>query len=112
MERRCVEQTIHMRYQDIEKVEAVISRGNKLITDHPGLDQEFFVFRFDNYGEHSLELFLYVFPLATGYVDYMTIKEEVTLNIARIIREEGGVVMPVTNIHMPEHAGFSNAETG
>lgn len=104
MERRCVEQTIHMRYQDIDKVEAVIRRGNQLITDHPGLDQEFFVFRFDNYGEHSLELFLYVFPLATGYVDYMAIKEEVTLSIARIIREEGAMVMPITNIHMPEPA--------
>lgn len=43
-----------------------------------------------------------MFPLATGYVDYMVIKEEVTLSIARIIREEGGMVMPVTNIHMPE----------
>lgn len=102
MERRCVEQTIHMRYQDIDKVEAVIRRGNELITEHSGIDQEFFVFRFDNYGGHSLELFLYVFPLATGFVDYMAIKEEVTLSIARIIREEGGVVMPVTNIHLPE----------
>lgn len=43
-----------------------------------------------------------MFPLATGFVDYMAIKEEVTLSIARIIREEGGVVMPITNIHMPE----------
>lgn len=102
MERRCVEQTIHMRYQDIDKVEAVIRRGNELITAHPGIDQEFFVFRFDNYGERSLELFLYVFPLATGYVDYMVLKEEVSLSIARIIREEGGEILPVTSISMPE----------
>lgn len=102
MDRRCIEQTIHMRYQDIDKVEAVIRRGNELITEHSGIDQEFFVFRFDNYGEHSLEIFLYAFPLATGYVDYMVLKEELSLNIARIIREEGGVVMPITNIHMPE----------
>ncbi|WP_186311994.1 mechanosensitive ion channel family protein [Marinobacter piscensis] len=102
MDRRCIEQTIHMRYQDIDKVEAVIRRGNELITSHKDIDQEFFVFRFNNYGERSLELFLYAFPLATGYVDYMVLKEELSLNIARIIREEGGEVMPVTNIHMPE----------
>lgn len=102
MDRRCIEQTIHMRYRDIDKVEEVIRRGNKLIMEHPGLDHDFFVFRFDNYGERSLEIFLYAFPLATGYVDYMTIKEEVTLAIARIIREEGGAIMPITNIHMPD----------
>jgi MscS family membrane protein len=106
MERRCVEQTIHMRYQDIDKVEAVIRRGNELIKSHPGIDQEFFVFRFDQYGEQSLQLFLYVFPLATGYMDYMAIKEEVSLSIARIIREEGGEVLPVTNVYLPRQDDY------
>lgn len=112
MERRCIEQTIHMRYQDIDKVETVIRRGNELITGHSGIDQEFYVFRFDNYGDHSLELFLYAFPLATGYVDYMVIKEEVTLAIARIIREEGCEVMPITNIRMPEKSVMAERSHG
>lgn len=97
MERRCVEQYINLRYEDIDKVEAVIRRGNELITHHSGIDQEFYAFRFDSFGERSLRLFLYVFPLATAYVDYMAIKEELLLAIARIIREEGGQPLPITH---------------
>jgi hypothetical protein len=39
-------------------------------------------------------------------MDYMAIKEEVSLSIARIIREEGGEVLPVTNVYLPRQDDY------
>lgn len=101
MERRCIEQYIYLRYEDIDKVRAVVEKGNALIAARKDIDQEFWVFRFDSYGDRALKLLLYVFPFATAYVDYMRIKEELLLSIADIVRAEGGdMSLPVTHVNM------------
>lgn len=103
MERRCIEQYIHLRYEDIDKVKAIVEKGNALIAAREDIDQEFWVFRFDSYGDRTLKLFLYAFPFATAYVDFMRIKEELLLSIAAIVQAEGGnMSLPVTHVSLPE----------
>ena len=101
MTNRKIEHFIHLRYQDIDKVSAIIAEGNAFIAQHAEIDQTFFVFRLDSYSETTVRLLVHAFTISTEYVDYMRIKEEIFLEIARIIRTQGGeLALPVTHVNL------------
>ncbi len=89
MSHRRIEQIIHLRYEDIDRVESIVKQGTELIKAHKEIDQSFFVFRFDSYGENSLKLLFYAFT-SNDYGDYMRVKEEILLGIGKIVAHHGG----------------------
>lgn len=102
MSHRRIEQIIHLRYEDIDKVEVIIQQGTELIKAHKEIDQSFFVFRFDSYGENSLKLLFYAFT-SNDYGDYMRVKEEILLGIAKIVTQNGGKLsLPMRYHSVPE----------
>lgn len=102
MSHRRIEQIIHLRYEDIDKVEAIVQQGTELIKAHSEIDQNFFVFRFDSYGHNSLKLLLYAFT-SNDYGDYMRVKEEILLGISKIVAQQGGKLsMPMRYHALPE----------
>lgn len=101
MSHRRIDQIIHLRYEDIDKVEAIVKQGTELIKAHQEIDQSFFVFRFDSYGEDSLKLLFYAFT-SNDYGDYMRVKEELLLGIAKIVAQHGGKLsMPMRYHALP-----------
>lgn len=101
--RRRIMEYVHLRYSDIDKVPAIVADANQMIVEHPGIDHNFFVFRFDSYGDFALKLFLYAYTLTTDYPEFMAVKEDVLLEIARIIDAHGAeLAVPVSTVHMPE----------
>lgn len=95
MSHRRIDQFIHLSYQDIDKVESIVQQGTELIKAHKEIDQSFFAFRFDSYGENSLKLLLYAFT-SNDYDVYMQVKEELLLGIAKIVQQQGGkLCMPM-----------------
>lgn len=110
MDRRCIEQYVHVRYEDMDKVEGIVREVNELIANDPGIDQEFFVFQFSNYSESTLKMFLYAFTLSTSYVDYMKMTEKLLLEIGRIIRRHGAqLAKPASSVYFPEGTPLSPA---
>lgn len=101
MSHRRIDEFIHLSYQDLDKVEAIVKQGIELIKAHKEIDQSFFAFRFDSYGENSLKLLLYAFT-GTDYGDYMRVKEELLLGIAKIVEQQGGkLCMPMRYFSSP-----------
>src|SRR5690554_8095552 len=82
MSHRRIEQVIHLRYEDIDKVPSIVEQGFELIKSHSEIEEKSVVFRFDCYGENSLQLSLYAFT-SKDYATYMRVKEEILLGIAR-----------------------------
>lgn len=107
MTSRRIQEHLHLRYTDIGKVPAIVADTNKMLAEHPGIQHDFFVFNLDTCGDFALKLLLYAFTVSTEYVDYMTVKEDILLKIAAIVREHGGeLAVPTSTVHMPDGIRF------
>lgn len=103
MTNRRITEYLHLRYCDVGKVEAIVAETNTMLGEYPGIEHDFFVFRFDSCGEFALKLYLYAFTVSTSYTDYMQIKEDILLRIAGIVRTHGAeLAVPTSTVHMPE----------
>ncbi|MHA6646202.1 mechanosensitive ion channel family protein [Mesorhizobium sp. A623] len=107
MTARRIEEYVHIRYRDIDKVGTIVADTNKMLSEHPGLQHDFFVFQMDSYGEYALKLLLYAFTTGTDYNEFMSIKEDVLLKIAGIVHKHGAeLAVPTSTVHMPEGLSF------
>ncbi|MDN5927259.1 MAG: mechanosensitive ion channel family protein [Hyphomicrobiales bacterium] len=103
MTARRIQETLHLRYRDIDRVEGIVTGVNGMLSQHPAIHHDFFVFRFDSCGEFALKLFLYAFTVTTSYDEYMAVKEDILLKIAAIVRQHGAeLAVPTSTIHMPD----------
>lgn len=107
MTARRIQEHLHLRYRDIDKVQAIVADTNRMLSKHPGIQHDFFIFRFDTYGDFALKLFLYAFTAGTDYNEYMSVKEDILLKIATIVRRHGGeLAVPTSTVHMPDGVRF------
>lgn len=103
MASRRIMEYVHLRYCDIDKVPDIVAETNRMLGEHPGIEHEFYLFRFDTCGEFALKLYLYAFTVSTDYVDFMVTKEDILLKIADIIRAHGGeLAVPTSTVHVPD----------
>lgn len=102
MTNRRIQEYVHIRYQDVHLVPAIVADARELVGSHPGIDKQFFVVNFDSYGEFALRIFIYAFTITTSYAEYMQIKEELLLGVADIVRRHGAeLAVPTSTIHLP-----------
>lgn len=107
MTNRRIMEYVHVRYEDIDKIAAIVRDVREHLRQHPGISQDFFVVNFDSYGDYALKLFIYAFTITTSYAEYMQIKEDVLLETAAIIRRHGArLAVPTSTVHMPEGVRF------
>ncbi len=106
MQARRIQQTLPLRYSDVERLPAILADLRAYIANHPRLDhvqgkvQGEFV-HFTNYGVHSLDILIYCFANTVWWAESLAIQEDVLLNAARIIGEHGGqLALPVTRVQM------------
>ncbi|OQM73981.1 hypothetical protein BFN67_06535 [Pseudaminobacter manganicus] len=110
MTARRIQEYLHLRYRDIDKVPAIVADANKLLSEHPGIEHDFFVFQMDSYGDFALKMFLYAFTQTTDYNEYMSIKEDILLKIGNIVRAHGGeLAVPTSTVHMPDGLSFQKS---
>lgn len=109
MTARRIQEHLHLRYRDIDKVQAIVADTNRMLTEHPGIEHDFFVFRFDTCGDFALKLFLYAFTTSTDYTEYMATKEDILLKIAAVIHHHGAeLAVPTSTVHMPDPVQFQS----
>jgi MscS family membrane protein len=109
MTARRIQEHLHLRYRDIDKVQEIVTDTNRMLSEHPGVQHDFFIFRFDTCGDFALKLFLYAFTVSTDYNEYMSVKEDILLRIAAIVHEHGGeLAVPTSTVHMPDGVRFQS----
>ena len=62
-------------------LEESIERIRDILRDHPDIDQSFWLVKFTEFGDSSLEIFLYYFTNTTDWEHYLSIKQDVNLRI-------------------------------
>jgi MscS family membrane protein len=90
MRNRRIYETIGLRYSDIGVLPAVVSDVEQMLKDHPAIDlKRTLMVNFVEFGESSLDFFVYTFTKTTVWAEYHAIKQDVLLKIADIVAKHG-----------------------
>lgn len=102
MTHRRIKETIGLRYQDLDKMEAIVSEVKNMLRNDPNIDTEAtLIVNFNTFGESSLDFFIYTFTRTTDWTRYHAIKQEVLLGVAAIIAKHGAeIAFPTRSLHI------------
>lgn len=101
---REVSEYVYVRFEDIDKVAAIVADVNRMLEQHPDMG-DYLVFKFDGYGEYALKLYMYAYTTGaiTSYPEYMRVKQELLIEIAAIIvRHDARLAVPVSTVYLPK----------
>ena len=86
MKNRRIKETIGLRYQDSEKMSAIVSDVKSMLQNHDEIDSsQTLIVNFDAYGSSSLDFFIYTFTKTTNWIRFHEIKQDVLLKIIEIV---------------------------
>ncbi|KLV07365.1 mechanosensitive ion channel protein MscS [Photobacterium aquae] len=109
---RRIKQTVSLRYQDADKVAAVVKDIKAMLSLHPDIDTtQTLIVSFDNYGPSSLDILVYTFTKTVAWVEYKEVQQDVMLKIVEIVKEHGAdFAFPTMTLDLPEPDGMLQAQ--
>lgn len=72
-----------------EQMQALSAGINKIIEEHPGVDKDYYLAHFTEFGTDGLEILIYYFTSSVIWKEHLQVKEEVNLSIMRLVEEIG-----------------------
>lgn len=126
MSHRRLNEVIGLRYDDFQRVPAVVDDIRRYLQQHPAIDtSQTLIVNFNRFGDSSLDILVYAFTLTRVWADFQTLKQELLLEMGRIIERHGAeIAFPTQTLHMagagtatdrpvvaegPQPAGFTGA---
>lgn len=102
MTHRRIKETIGLRYQDIDKMSAIVADVKAMLQNHPEIDNDVtLIVNFTTFADSSLNFFIYTFTKTREWVFYHQVKQDVLLRIAQIIRDHGAeIAFPTRSLHI------------
>jgi MscS family membrane protein len=99
---RRIYETIGLRYEDSDKVEAIVNAVRDMLEQHPDIDQrQTLMVNFNAFNASSLDFFVYTFTKTTNWMRYHTVKENVLTEILAIIHRHGAdIAFPTQALHI------------
>ncbi len=111
MTHRRIKETIGIRYQDLEKMAAIVADVKVMLRAHPEIDADAtLIVNFNQFAASSLDFLVYAFTRTVDWAHYHEVKQDVLLKIAGIIRRHGAeIAYPTQTLHV-ERAGEGDAD--
>jgi MscS family membrane protein len=111
MTNRRIKETIGIRYQDLDKMAAIVADVKAMLQGHPEIDTgATLIVSFNQFAASSLDFFIYTFTRTVEWVHYHEVKQDVLLKIADIIRAHGAeIALPTRTLHIEADAGEAQA---
>jgi len=102
MHKRRVSQIVGVTYETTaDQMEKAVAEIKEIVTNDPGVDQQFIVVRFTDFGASSLNILVYYFTRATAFADHNETKERINLAIMRKLKElKLTIAFPTMSIYM------------
>jgi MscS family membrane protein len=102
MPKRRVVQTVGVTYDTSpEQMERAVTGIRGIIENDKGVDREFVVIRFTDFGDHSLNILLYYFTTGVAFADHLATKERINLAIMRMLKDMGlSIAFPTRTLHL------------
>lgn len=87
---RRIYETIGLRYEDLDKLEAVIEDIKNMLNNHPDIDtNKTIIVAFTAFGDYSVDFMVYTFTKTIAWVEYHGIKQNILLEIKKIVQNHG-----------------------
>lgn len=102
MSHRRIYETIGVRYEDSKKLPLILSDVKTMLEKHDEIDeQETMIVNFNEFGESSLNFFIYTFTKTTNWITYHQVKQDVLLKVMDIISQHGAdIAFPTQTLHV------------
>ena len=104
MSHRRINETIGVRYDDVDKLEVIINDVREMLETHPEIDSsQTLMVNFNEFGASSLNFFIYTFTKTTNWEKFHEVKQDVLFKISDIISRHGAeVAFPTTTVHLAD----------
>jgi len=102
MPKRRIKMTVGVTYATTpDQMRELVARVEAMLRAHPGIDQEFMLVKFTEFGASSLDLFVYCFTVTTDWAEHLQRRQEVHLGIMDIVEELGlSIAFPTRTVHL------------
>lgn len=112
MSHRRIYETVGVRYDDAEKLPAIVKDVIKMLKEHPEIDEsQTLIVNFNAFAASSLDFFVYTFTHTTNWIKFHEVKQDVLFKIHEIISNHGAeVAFPTSTVHVPEQIKLANLE--
>lgn len=109
MTHRRINENIGVRYCDAGKIENILREVKQMLIDHDDLDtDQTLIVNFNMFGPSSLDFFIYTFTKTTNWIEFHQVKQNVLLEVMRIIEANGAeIAFPTRTLYMAEAPGPS-----
>ena len=106
MTNRRIYETIGVRYDDVGVLESIVSDVKQMLSDHPEIDtRQTMIVNFNEFSDSSVDFFIYTFTKTTDWVKFHGVKQDVLLQVSRIIeRHNAEIAYPTTTVLLPQGA--------
>lgn len=102
MKKRRVKMSIGVTYStSSKKLDQLVKEIRQLIADNPKIRNDFYLVNFDNFGPHSLDVFIYCFTETTNWGEFLQAKQEFMLSIMDKVESLGlSFAFPTQTLHV------------
>jgi len=102
MENRRINETIGLRYSDLESMDKIVAEVKSMLTAHEDIDSErTLIINFVEFAGSSVDFLVYTFTKTTEWVKFHQVKQDVMLKIASIIEANGAeIAFPTSTLHL------------
>ncbi len=100
MSNRRIKETIGIRYQDADKMDAIVADVKSMLQNHEEIDaSQTLIVNFNAYAASSLDFFIYTFTKTTNWIRFHEIKQDVMLKIINIVHShDADFAFPTTTL--------------
>jgi MscS family membrane protein len=106
MSKRRVTQTVGVTYQtSADQMQQAVAAIRQIVENDQGVDKDFIVIRFTDFGDSSLNILLYYFTRDIPFADHLATKERINLAVMRALEKLG------LSIAFPTHTVYLEGET-
>ena len=114
MTNRRIFETVGIRYDDVNKMQAITQDVRKMIESHPDLDVDnTIIVSFNSFAASSLDFFVYCFTKTTNWVEYHHIKQDVLIKVVEVIESHGAeCAFPTSTLHVASPLQIVSADDG
>ena len=102
MPKRRIKQIVGVDYATpTETMAALVEDIRQLLREDEGVNQEFILVNFTDFGESSLNILVYYFTTTTAWLEHMDIRQRVNLKIMDAIAARGSsIAFPTRTVHL------------
>ncbi|MCZ4306599.1 mechanosensitive ion channel family protein [Zoogloeaceae bacterium G21618-S1] len=111
MTHRRINETIGIRYDDLDKMQAITDDVRQMLIDHADIaDDQTMIVHFNTFNASSVDFFVYTFTHTTKWVEFHRVKQDVLLQVAAIIDRHGAeIAFPTRTLHLPDGMHVNSA---